>query len=90
MVGRTLTHDLVDLAVLFAANKFLVLIGQFDLDPDGVLGLCHESDLRNHMKSSLDCVVRAVDGEGKSLEGNLSIGVGTDISKHQSDVIVLR
>lgn len=60
---RTLTHDLVDFAVFLAAHKLFVLIGQLNLDPDRVLRLRHESDLRNYMKGSLDGVVRAINGE---------------------------
>jgi hypothetical protein len=40
-----LSHNLVDLAVLLATDKFLVLIGELNLDTNLVLGLRHKFHL---------------------------------------------
>lgn len=85
---RTLSHDLVDLAIFLAADKLLVLICQLNLDPNGVLRLSHKADLRDDMQGGLDSIIRTIDGEGQPLERNLGIGVGTNVTKHSSNILV--
>lgn len=83
---RTLTHDLVDFAVLLAAHEFLVFIGQLDFDAQLVLSPHHKRDLGDHRHGSLDGIVRAIDGEAKLFKGQLSARVGTNVGQRGSKV----
>lgn len=81
-----MTHDLVDLAVLFPADEFLVLIGQLDLHPHLVLTPVDEGDLVDDHHRGLDGIVRPVDGEGQIVEADFGAGVATDIGQHGADI----
>ncbi len=83
----TLRHDLVDLAVLLPRHKFLMLIGEFDFDSDLMLSAIDELDLRKDHESLLNRIIRAVNGEGHLVEGDVSIGIGTDVSEHSPDIL---
>lgn len=85
-----LSHYLVDFAILFATDEFLVLVGKLNLDADLVLRLRNELHLRNDLKSCLDSVIRASDGETQFIEGKVGIGVGADINKQTLDVVGVR
>ena len=66
----TLAHNLVYLAVLLATDKLLVLIGEFDLDSDLVLGTLDKWYLMDDHHGGFDRVVRSIDGECKLIEAN--------------------
>ena len=89
-VSRTLPHDLVNLAVLLATDELLVLVGQLNFDPDRILGLRHKSDLGENHQSRLYRVIRTSDREGESLERDIGIRVGTNVTQHRSDIVILR
>jgi hypothetical protein len=42
------------------------------------------------LKSCLDSVIRASDGEAQFIEGKVGIGVGADINKQTLDVVGVR
>ena len=63
-------HDLVDLAVLLAADKLLVFVGELNLDTHVVLRLLHEWDIANHHQSSSHSIIRPVDMEVELLEAD--------------------
>ena len=75
----TLSHDLVNLAVLLAADKLLVLVGQLNLHTHLVLAAHHEGNLVDDRHGSLDCIIGAVDRKGQVVKADLRFGVRTDI-----------
>ena len=81
-----LTHDLVDFAVLLAADELLVLIRELDLNTQRALGALQERKAVDDRHSSLDRVVAAIDVEVELLERDLSTRVDADIGKHGPDV----
>ena len=85
-MALTLPHDLVDLAVLLSADKFLVLVGKLDLDPHLVLATLDKGNLIDDHHARLDRIVGTVDGEGQIVEANLGLRVGADVGEHGADV----
>lgn len=70
---RTLAHDLVDLAILLAANKLLVFIGQLDLDVylTRILGQpLHPGD---DVECGLHRIIRPRNVECEFIEGDVSV-----------------
>ena len=80
-------HDLVDLAVLLAAHKFLVFIGELDLDTNLVLDCSHELDFRQNLESLLDGFIRPSKRKGNLVEGDIGIGVGANITEQGTDLL---
>lgn len=80
-----MTHDLVDLAVLLAADKLLVLVRQLNLYTHLVLATLNEGNLVDNHHSSLDGVVGTIDGKVQIVEAYFSTGVRADVGKHRSD-----
>lgn len=78
----TLAHDLVDLAILLATDKFLVLVGQLDLHTDLVLRLGDEFEIRDDLQGRFDGVIGTGHGERHFVKRDVSIRVGTNIAKH--------
>ena len=68
----TLAHDLVDLAVLLAADEFFVLIGELDLHAHLVLTPLHKRDLVDNHHRRLHSVIRAINGEGEIVKAHFS------------------
>lgn len=85
-MSLTLSHDLVDFAVLLAANKFLMLVGQLDLDTHLIGRTLDEWNLINDHHSCLDSIIGTVDGERKFLKANIGTRVCTDVGQHSSNV----
>lgn len=81
-----LAHDLVDLAILFATDKLLVLVGKLDLHPHLVLAPRDERNLVDNHHARLDGVVGTVDGEGQVVKAHLGFGIGADIGEHGPDI----
>jgi len=81
-----LTHDLVDFAVLLAADKLLVLIRKLHLNTQSALGALQERKAVDDRHCSLDRVVATVDVEVELLERDLSTRVDTNIGEHGPDV----
>ena len=76
---HTLPHDLIDLAVLLATDKFLVFICKLNLDAYLVLRPLDKGYLVNDHHGSFDSVVGTVDGESELIEANLSRGIETNV-----------
>lgn len=85
-MSNTLSHDLVDFAVLLAAHEFFMLVGKLNLDADLVLSTLHKGDLVYDHHCGFDSIVGAVDGKCQLLETNFGTRVGTDVGKHSSNV----
>lgn len=56
-LNAAVAHNLVNLAILLAADEFLVLVGQFDLDAHVVLRLLDEGNVADDHESSPDRIV---------------------------------
>ena len=80
-------HDLVDLAVLLSAHKFLVLIGEFDLNTNLVLSCGEELDLRQDLESLLDGLIRPSKRKGDLIKGNIGIGVGANVAEQGPELL---
>jgi len=74
-----LTHDLVDLTVLLAADELFVLVRELDLDTQSALGSLQERKAVDDGHRSLDRVVTTIDVEVQLLERDLSTRVDADI-----------
>ena len=83
---HTLSHDLVDFAILLATDKFLMLVGKFNLDTDLILSSFDEWYLVNDHHGRLDRVVRSIDIECEFLEANVGTRIRTDIREHHPNV----
>ncbi len=83
-MGLTLTHDLVDLAILFPADEFLVLAGELKLDSDLVLGSSDKGHLGYDHQGGLDGIIRAGDGESQLVKRDIGIRICTDIGEQSA------
>lgn len=83
----TLTHDFVDLSILLAADEFLVLIGELDLDSKGGCGsLSDEWQRIDDGHGSLDGIIAAVDVEVKLFKVDLGTRIDADVRKHGANL----
>ena len=81
-----MSHDLVDLAVLLAAHKLLVLVGKLNLDPNLILGLGDKGGLREIIQSPLDRVIGAGDVESHLVKDQISSRRVADFFQYGPDV----
>lgn len=80
-----MTHDLVDLAVLLAADKLFVLVRQLNLHTHLVLATLDEGNLVDDHHGSLNGVVGSIDGKVQIVEAYFSTRVRADIREHRSN-----
>ena len=81
-----MSHDLVDLPILLAADKLLVLIGEFDFDTHLILTSPDKWDLMNNNHSRLYRIVGAIDSERQIIKADFCSRVGADIGKHYPNI----
>lgn len=79
-------HNLVDLAVLLAADEFFVLVCKLNLDTHVVLRLLHEWDVANHHQSSSHGIVRSIDMKVELLEADFSARIDANVREHGTDI----
>lgn len=82
----TLTHDLVNFAVLLSTDKLLVLIGQLDLDSHLIGHALDKGDLVDDHHRCLNGVVGTIDGKCQLVETDIGSRIGANVRKHGSDV----
>lgn len=84
--ASTLSHDLVDLAILLATDKFFVLVCQLYLDPNLIFVSVDKRYLVDDHQGSFDCIIRTVDGERELFEAHVCARVDTDVGQHHPDI----
>lgn len=82
----TLSHDLVDLAVLLAADELLVLIRKFNLHAHLILTPLDEWNLIDDHHRRFHRVIRPIDGECQIVKAYFRARVGADIGQHRTNV----
>ena len=83
---RTLTHYLIDLAILLAAHKFFMLVRKLNLNADLVWAPLHKGNLIDHHHSRLHSVVGSVDGEDQVFKAYIGTRICTDVREHCPDI----